>query len=73
MTSPLLTETQPASVQLEQIKWRWPTLGVLALCIIVWLGALLLPLGWGLLQWVLLVFALTIKGLVTRRLLLPTH
>lgn len=30
--------------------------------IVLWLGALLLPLEWGLLQWPLLVFALTLRS-----------
>ncbi|WP_276149548.1 MULTISPECIES: fatty acid desaturase [unclassified Sulfitobacter] len=48
---------------------RWPTLGVLALCCVIWSGALFLPMGWGALQWVLLVFALTLHSSLSHEIL----
>lgn len=50
-------------------RWDWPTLGVFAACVIVLSGALLLPAGWGIVQWVLLVFALTLHSSLSHEIL----
>ena len=69
MTQPLSRETQLPAVLIDDLRWPWPTLGVLTLCLVIWLGALLLPVGWGPLQWVLLVFALTLHSSFSHEIL----
>lgn len=49
--------------------WDWPTIGVLAGCIVVWICALLLPTGWAAVQWALLVFALALHSSLSHEIL----
>jgi len=49
--------------------WDWPTLGLLAVFVIVWVGALMLPAGWGVTKFVLLVLALTLHSSLSHEVL----
>lgn len=49
--------------------WDWPTIFVMAGCLGVWGGALLLPASWVLLSFVLLVLALTLHSSLSHEIL----
>lgn len=57
------------SLSIHLSRWDWPTLGVFAACIALLGGALSLPEGWGAVQWVLLVFALTLHSSLSHEIL----
>lgn len=50
-------------------QWDWPTLAVFVGCFGVWGIALALPSGWGGVQWVLLVLALTLHSSLSHEIL----
>lgn len=50
-------------------RWDWPTLGVFVACVAILGGALALPAGWGMVQWVLLVLALTLHSSLSHEIL----
>lgn len=50
-------------------RWDWVTLAVLGGCAGIWAAALMLPAGWGFLQWVLLVLALTLHSSLSHEIL----
>ncbi len=73
MTTPLLTQPPhvPSIIQKRNALrgLRWPTFGVLLMCLLLLAAALGLPPGWGVLQWVLLVFALTLHSSLSHEIL----
>ncbi|MGC1504351.1 MAG: fatty acid desaturase [Sulfitobacter sp.] len=69
MTPSIFSDPSHGVNRTEAAGWRWPTYGVFALCSFVWSVALLLPAGWGALQWVLLVLALTLHSSLSHEIL----
>ncbi|MCX7560836.1 fatty acid desaturase [Sulfitobacter sp. F26204] len=69
MTQTEMSDIQLPPIAMSQLNWRWPTLGVLLVCLVVWAGALMLPAGWGEVQWLMLVLALTLHSSFSHEIL----
>ena len=64
-----LIEPQIDILNRELAGVRWPTYGAFALAGLVWGAALVLPFGWGAVQWAMLVFALTLHSSLSHEIL----
>ena len=64
-----LIEPQIDILNRELAGVRWPTYGAFALAGLVWGAALVLPFGWGAVQWGMLVFALTLHSSLSHEIL----
>ena len=53
----------------EQVHRHWPTWGAMALCLLIWGVALILPQGWTAVQLAALVFALTLHSSLSHEIL----
>jgi fatty acid desaturase len=60
---------QKTAVPFARARWDWPTLGLFGTVLLAWGLALVLPAGWGLLGFVLLVAALTLYSSLTHEIL----
>ena len=58
-----------APSRLRLPDWDWPTLALLGSVVIVWVAALMLPAGWGVLGVLMLVLALTLHSSLSHELL----
>lgn len=69
MTGTVQEPAHPLRAVLSEKAWDWPTIGVFAGCVALYALALLLPAGWWLVQWPLLVVALTLHSSLTHEIL----
>ena len=63
------SQALPRLLALILRRWEWPTIGLFAACISTYAAALALPHGWGGVQWLILVLALTLHSSLSHEIL----